>query len=50
MEIRAILLVVLVILAGFVLWWGVHQEEKRSYLGGGKLERIPTAAGQPTQP
>jgi hypothetical protein len=50
MEVRAVLLAGLLILAGFAIWWGSQQLEKSVYLGGQKLEQIPTAAGKEAQP
>ena len=50
MEVRAVLLVGFLILAGFAVWWGSQQLDKNVYLGGKQLERIPSAAGQETQP
>ena len=50
MEAQAILLVVLVIFAGFVVWWGTQQMERHDYLDGSKPERISTAAGKPGRP
>jgi hypothetical protein len=46
MEAKAILLFLLVILAGFVVWWGTQQMERYDYLGGAKPERISTTAGE----
>lgn len=50
MEVRAVLLVGLLILAGFAIWWGSQQLEKNAYCGDKKPEQIPTAAGKETQP
>lgn len=50
MEVRAVLLVGFLIVAGFVIWWGSQQLEKSVYLGGQKLEQLPTAAGKEASP
>ncbi len=50
MEVRAVVLVGLLILTGMVCWWGFYQLEKQVYMTGPKPERIPTAAGKPDQP
>lgn len=50
MEVRAVLLVGFLILAGFAVWWGSQHLEKTAYLGDKKLERLPTAAGAGVQP
>ena len=50
MEVRAVLWVGFLILAGFAFWWGSQQLEKSVYFGGQKLEQIRTAAGKKTQP
>ena len=50
MEIRAVLWVGFLILAGFAFWWGSQQLEKAAYFGDKKLERLPTAAGKESQP
>ena len=50
MEVRAVLWVGFLILAGFAFWWGSQQLEKAAYFGDKKLERLPTAAGAGVQP
>lgn len=50
MEVRAVLWVGFLILAGLAVWWGSQQLEKTAYFGDKKLERLPTAAGAGVQP
>ncbi|NBR45939.1 MAG: hypothetical protein EBT68_02285 [Verrucomicrobia bacterium] len=49
-EIRAVLLMVLLILAGAGVWWGFWKMEKQVYLGRVNPERISTSAGTPSRP
>lgn len=50
MEIRAIFFLGWLILAGFAVWWGMQQLEKREYLGADWMERLPTAPGPKASP
>jgi len=50
MEVRALLLIGIMILAGFGMWWGFQQMEKHAYLDAAKPDRISTAAGGSERP